>query len=543
MKIVKRVFLILLVIILPLTACRRDETSGAEAEKPSEASRSESPEVHVEPEPLTTWDDEKPDEEAEYDELAQVLSQGQTEEPISSEADSQPPELPGKAAPKGTEQEDSFLGIMLPPGAKADTGSHRPVPSVPAADTSAEKAAPSVSELSHYRQKIIPSRNQSIHFLSPENLSSYSSKTEIIGYLSGFSDIQKAEWLLPGTEQGGLIPAGNNEEFSFTIDTTGLSETIVVRVNATDSGGISISDILILTNDYKGPFIKIDSPQHGGVLTGNIRVSGRTANSENDRSVSEVMELSVNLPESFISIPAELDGRGRFSVELGADMLDSEAEDLVIEVKAADFNGNSTSEYVALLKTRADSALSLDSPAEGGKFQNGFTVSGNASGFDSILWDVPGTGLSGSYSPDNTGSFGAPVTLTGMGGSMLLRITAEKAGRKSIIHRRLYNSGNPPVLDITSPLEGDYYRDSMILTGIISPAGKEGGSSSGDAVEQIKTLYWGIPGTENVKNLVFFDDDGSFLLDIPTSTITGTLPLEITAEDYNRQYQQPYSAA
>ncbi len=368
---------------------------------------------------------------------------------------------------------------------------------------------------------IIETDSPEIMLVNPEFTSFYEEQVEVRGYFSGFSNIESAGWELAGTEQKGELPKINNEFFSFTIDTTGLTDTLAVRIKAASSSGNTAEALRILLNDNTGPGINITQPANNSLLSEAEYIRGKSGKSS---------EIHAEIIGSSITYPVSQGPDGSFTIDT-VDMINSSGfsgaddEDIIVKLTADDFNGNSSTEFLALKQKNQTNAIIIKSPADADFFGDEITVSGTVNGISGLDWDIPGTGLSGTV-PLADQAFELPLRLSGLGDRMILRFSGKVSGAAVSTTIRLTNMGKTPAVAVASPVYDQFYKDSVTLSGDV-------GGNEGASIDSIKSLYWGIPGTENTGNLLFFDVDGKFNLDIYTGNYSGVLPLEITVEDYN----------
>ena len=92
------------------------------------------------------------------------------------------------------------------------------------------------------------------------------------------------------------------------------------------------------------------------------------------------------------------------------------------------------------------------------------------------------------------------------------------AGNKYIQHNPLVGDGIGPFITIQSPKDMSYYSKATTVKGTISDSEKNIGK-----VEDVKSLYWTIPGWDEKPNLVFFNNKGLFTFDVSTKDISGLL--------------------
>lgn len=388
--------------------------------------------------------------------------------------------------------------------------------------------------------QLLPSSGPVITVTSPDTVSYYHSNASVKGKVSGFSGKAQLSWQLAGSSQSGSeqIVAGGN--FSFTVDTTGMTGTQLVRITASANGSENSEKILLLINDNTGPAIIADSAGKWLRASDNFTVTGKVINAADDRRTNEIKSVTADLIGITDPVPLDISRDGSFNLSSSAPLFGSVSpSDAVLRIQAEDYNSNFTSEYFLILTEFPDDPITLTSPANGDLFSDEIIVKGTAPGFSEVFWDIPGSVFSGTVKTETgNSSFSFPITLSGITDNCLLRVSASKNGKTALATRNLYNMHKPPAVEIKNPSSGDFYSDSILLKGNIvstKDTNLSDKSSSGDTspIDKVKSLAWGIPGTENIGNLIFLDTDGSFSLDIGTSDYSGMLPVEISTEDYN----------
>ena len=358
---------------------------------------------------------------------------------------------------------------------------------------------------------------------SPEIISFYKSTVHISGHFFGFPDIAAAGWIIKETEHEGEISVGNDMSFDFSIDTSGFNNTLVVNVFAEDSEGKRAESLIVLVNDGIGPSVSISSPSNNSVYTTAEKITG-TINGELKTAVMELLG-------SGIQIPLEISQNGRFSLELSG-FFDGYGENSelpfnpIFKLTAEDNNLNITTEYLSLFSRSPGSGISVTSPFDGDYFDSGITVTGTAAGYRELSWDIPDTGFSGTIKTEDGGAFNYPLYLSGIADRMLFRLTAEGRDKTESYTFRMSDSRNTSELNITEPVNGGYYTNLIPLKGTV-------GSKDEDVFTTVKNLTWRIPGSESGSNLIFFEEDGSFLLDMSLYNYSGLLPIELKLDDYN----------
>lgn len=367
-----------------------------------------------------------------------------------------------------------------------------------------------------------------ISVTSPETVSYYQSSTSVKGFLTGFTGKADFKWELAGTQQNGELKLNSNERFSFKVNTTGRSGTLKLRMTASKDDSRTAEQILLLVNDGRGPAITLDRHAQDMFFDSSFKLSGRITNSAADSGTAEIKNTEISIINQFKSLPVEISKSGRFTIAADHPIFnEAPDENMILIITSEDYNSNISTEYISLITEPQQQLISLTSPKSGSLYHDEIIIEGTADGFREIFWDIPGSGLSGTVRIRNS-AFAFPLKLSGVSDSLILRLTAESDGKKAQLTRTIYNARRAPEINIKQPSSGDFYRDTIHLSGSILPEG-----AAPDSLDLIKSLSWGTPGSDSAYSLIFFDTDGSFKLDIYSSSKEGLLPVEVVAEDYN----------
>jgi len=86
--------------------------------------------------------------------------------------------------------------------------------------------------------------------------------------------------------------------------------------------------------------------------------------------------------------------------------------------------------------------------------------------------------------------------------------------------------GGPQIV-LSSPQNQDYYKSSLLLEGQCLP-----GEGLDKEDSRVRTMTWKIPGMGDWSNPVFMEEDGSFQVDLMTSSLEGPQVLILESEDF-----------
>ena len=362
---------------------------------------------------------------------------------------------------------------------------------------------------------------------NPKIISYYESQVLVTGSFTGFRDITTAGWEIEGTDRNGKLSLNKGSDFSFQLNTSDLSDTQVLRIFAEDSAEKTAEGIIILMDDGIGPEIRITAPSNNSIYNLESVIKG-TISGEMKNAVIEFIGGGIELP-------VETDSGGHFSINI-AEFFKQESEPNVLpynpvfKLIAEDNNHDISTEYLSLFNSSPGSGISIKSPRENDLFDTEIIIEGTAEDYRELSWDIVDTGFSGIIQTDN-GKFSYPLQLSGLGDRIIIRISGKSGDTTETATIRMFDSRKTPSLNLTEPLNGGYYTELIPLKGRAGDEGEE-------VFSTVKSISWGIPGTENINNLIFFEEDGSFTIDLSLRDYNGLLPLELKLEDYNNNFNR-----
>lgn len=323
---------------------------------------------------------------------------------------------------------------------------------------------------------------------TPLQNSVYRSSVHIAGTLKTDTDPRGLEiqWELSGTERKGTLPVNAEGGFEARLDTRGLTDTQLLHLEAVPAGslmdtqGASDRTIsprqsiagepikIILRDDGAPPSVTIDSPKDGSFYEAVVTVSGRITDQPDLRRGAE---------------QASGDGSKEQSVSS----------------QAADRPG---------------------APAPGA----GTDTTGE---IESAGWLIEGTSEAGPLKLNEDGSFQFRFSAIDLPDRVSLVVWAEDYNlHRGEAHTILLNDGIGPHIVVHSPAQQSYYAESVRISGTIwNDAGSSG------RTDDVRSLSYVIEDQEEEPRFIFFEEDGSYLIDVDTRDCSGPVSLKISAED------------
>ena len=222
--------------------------------------------------------------------------------------------------------------------------------------------------------------------------------------------------------------------FTFGFNTTGISEDLIIRIQASDSQGDVSTFYRQLANDGEGPAISVTSPADYSEFVSTITVVGNVANSDTDSNLDEVNTLSYTAisgtQSGFVAFDTD---DGGFSFTVDATGINS---DIVVTLIASDIHGHGTTRSIVLLNDDSGPYIVLTSPVDGyfstvielaGNVQNGPLDTGLTEvDLTSVAYRIPGTVISGTFASADTddGSFSADIDVSTISTNIVFEVSA-----------------------------------------------------------------------------------------------------------------------
>ena len=374
----------------------------------------------------------------------------------------------------------------------------------------------------------------------------------------------------------GSFVLDSNNEFTISIDTSDLSEIIVLRVSAIDLSGNMGSADITLEPYLQGPYIIITSPQDNDEWANELAktVTGRAQNSALDSGVEEVdfdtLSVYVTQSENSEANPGNLitdETDGGFTFSFATDGLSSRQP---ITVSVSDLNGIEYQKIIYIVSSSEGPHIEITSPAErsiygslvevaGSVRASGETDSGTT-GITSLevslvgdessrctyvldtatgLWTdtVPaGFTLSwdcGIIAGETDGDFFFSFYTAGLENDQLIEVVALNInGRQSVDTLTLLDDNEGPYVEVYTPDEMSFYYDAISITGIVTDADAVAPIDPTD-IDDVGSVTWEIL-SEAEGGTLYIGSDGTFTINgIDSTGYTGNKTIKITAEDLN----------
>ncbi|MBB6478511.1 hypothetical protein [Spirochaeta isovalerica] len=380
--------------------------------------------------------------------------------------------------------------------------------------------------------------------LSPAEGSYYRSKTVIS--LAVFNDDSKTDssrivnlfWIGEDREKHNLeIEDGGISIFS--IDSSRQAGPLIITVRAEKNNGLTEELIIELQEDTRGPSIALQSKNRDFSDSDSLLITGSVSPGDTDRvPLHEIDSLRIVLNgfEDPVNIP--FDENGDFSLEL----TDEEMADLdFITIESSDKNGH-LSRLDIPVQTRLTASggevlpyLNISSPESGSLYFSRIDIRGVVSNskddeyadrIKELTWSMAGETGENRINFNSDGSFNFRIAAVDMNRDLqiLFKAVAEDGGEATFI-LPLVNDHKGPEITLETPQTGDYFNNNISVKGIVKD------QASGD--NEVKSLYWSVSSMADERNLIFFEDDGSFEFNINTETLDGKISFRITAADLN----------
>ncbi len=247
------------------------------------------------------------------------------------------------------------------------------------------------------------------------------------------------------TINGTPVPVGGNGQFNYQFPIAEGSN--VLSIVATDAAGNTSTVTRSIIKDSRAPTLSVIHPASGMITSqASMLVDGIVID-------STAVTLTIN------GIPVTVGSNGAFSYLLS---LHEGRND--ISVAATDAAGNLSSEDLFVIKDATAPVLSVTSPENGAVTnQSTLTVSGTVNDSTAVTVTVNGDSVLVS-----NGSFSTSVLLT-EGINSITVVATDAAGNSLSVTRSVRLDTTPPVLTITSPLNGiTVYRQSTTVAGSVA---------------------------------------------------------------------------
>ena len=319
---------------------------------------------------------------------------------------------------------------------------------------------------------------------------------------------------------------------SDTLGSSALSGDQTLTVKATDDNGNQTTASIPLT-DGLAPILNVNSP--GASYNGtDLSISGTVDDYIGADSAVDVATLTYSLgavvdqPLSFTAATGVISDTLATSTLYGPHTL---------TIKATDDDGN-LSQASFSLTDGIDPHLVISAPVDNDSYDQSVNITGTVRSnpgitgvddIDSVSYQIDT--IQGTLSYNASGSINETIDLSALSGDQTLTITAtDDDGNTSTPVDIDLTDGVAPVLDITAPLTGASYGNSLTVTGTVLDYAGAGGA--GD----VKTLSYTIGGLSETLNFnaadgTIIESPGKNPIDTSSLSGSGNQTLTITAED------------
>lgn len=336
------------------------------------------------------------------------------------------------------------------------------------------------------------------------------------------------------------LPVDSSQSYTLIYNSKEHTGPLSIKIEAIKDNGLIDEVLLEFEEDLKGPAIDVFSPLADEQIDRNIVIEGSVFPKDGFYvPVSEISSLVLVIPGSESPVDLSFDEYGLFSYELE----DHKIEGLdFLTFEATDKNGHTSSHSVPVRGRISESiaelippVIRIDSPDQDSFYYSQIEISGSV--FNSSLdgsanlirdfyWTIAGEDGRNSIDFERDGGFNFRITAVDMNRNLQLLFTAVKEdGGQSNYILSLKNDKTGPNIIIDSPVQDQYFGQTLKVKGIVEDyVGR---------ANEVKSLYWSVSSLPGERNLIFFEDDGSFDFDINTEFIEGKISFRISAADLN----------
>jgi hypothetical protein len=282
--------------------------------------------------------------------------------------------------------------------------------------------------------------------------------------------------------------------------------------------------------DTSGPAIVVTAPISGSTFQSTVTVAGTVTDGTDGR----VASLTLSVPVAEIDTPLTLGDGGAFSHSFSTAGI---SRAIVITLRAADWNGNTTELVVTLFNDDAGPGIAIESPDDTSTYLSSVELRGrvqNMVELDELTVSVAAINvLDEPIAPAEDGSFSYVFSTKDVSGTILARFRAtDHNGNTSAEDLTLYNDGVGPFAEITEPEDMSYYASVVRVSGRVLDA--SGAATTGE----VKSVSYRVPGT-SIAGPLYPAAGGSYSFEFATKdehgaqVIDGSRTIEVTAVDWN----------
>lgn len=311
---------------------------------------------------------------------------------------------------------------------------------------------------------------------------------------------------------------------------------LVVSLFTTCSNVIQDEDVQ-KNSDRTLPVIVITSPSDGDSYGTTVLVTGTINDFTDDGAPGRIDSVQYSVTGTALSGNITLAANGSFSVSIPVTGLTGT---ISLSITATDWNGNRETITIALVPPKEFTWFAFPALLNPVLDED---VAGTI-GENTVSIDVPdGTDISGLVASFEI--FGTSVTVGGIG--QVSGVTRNDF-RDPVIYVVAANDGTTkpytvtvsegvrsadlvaPLIEITSHANNDPYSSNVTVEGFITD------EAFGGAAGQITEAEYELVGKQ-ISGTISPGDDGSFTFQFSTTGLTGTIPLNISATDWNGNEQ------
>ncbi|MBI9104843.1 MAG: hypothetical protein JEY99_20675 [Spirochaetales bacterium] len=348
--------------------------------------------------------------------------------------------------------------------------------------------------------------------------------------------ITSLSWFLRGVSEPEEILLSRNGDFTLELPMENLDFTRQLIVSAENKEGLETKVSLILKEDIRPPAIELLSPENGDLFGRTINITGRVLDYEGADSSDRIASTWISIPQTGEELQLELQSGGYFQISIET----PEDELLFIKCIAENTRQIQGESSIIVYNENHDNSgpfVNITTPVYHDSYGALVNVEGwlcassselnSPARFSELNWEILGTNDGGRIRPDRDGNFDFGFSTIGMDRTICLVIRGKsREGLNFFSETILHADQSKAYSDLISPIDNTLYDDDYV-----SVRGVVGNSSEAvGRIDELKSLYWWVPGLSREKNPVFFEEDGTFLYSMDLSGMSGPVILEILAE-------------
>ncbi len=414
-------------------------------------------------------------------------------------------------------------------------------------------------------------RGPSITIISPNDRDNYLPRVSVRGRVGNLAEpmdspdeVMKLVWYISSPEHGLLLSPeklvhDRGGYFEFAFNTAGMPEEIILHVKAEDKNGHTTNNHISLYDDRIPPYIHVIKPEQMGLYQDKIIVAGVIKNSEEAKADTtlDIGEFTYSiLNVSIIAGNINFDKSGNFLFTIPSKGL-SGIQTLVL--KAIDTHGNTSIKRITIdkklprisenkLKSEEKTIekkpllkpnIHIDRMGNKIAYRTRINLSGrvtdskerpkSAGNIKNLSFSISGTKINGEIPFDTRGAFKVSIPIEGMHGLQIVVLKAKSRDGITVSQSiQVEEDKRGPYIVLESPTDKGFYGKSVIIRGQISNSAEDTGNT-----DEVKKIQYRIDGSSSISNVIGFDREGNFDMEIPIVKSMGHLKLTILAEDKN----------